>query len=284
LRSRTTERDARSDVWTALARSRAAVSVLAIAAIASGAARQAQQPKPVFRARADLVYLDVSVLDQKRNPVRGLHAAEFVLLEDGRPQPVAVFSAIDVQPAAAALPARWIRDVSPDVQTNEQNTQGRLFVLVIDDALLPPDLPALQSAKKIARGIIERLSTGDRAAVVFSRASQNAQNFTTDRTKLFAAVDSLQAGSARHVLGWDSAPVSPGRRSGTGPTFDSDAELRLASLDTLKAVADALLAVPERRKSLIFIRRRRSIIGSRPAVLLGRQILRVTRRHSTWTS
>ena len=75
--------------------------VLAAVACAFGAALAAQsgqstQLPPTFRSGVDLVHLDVSVLDRDRRPVKGLTAADFTILEDGKPQPVAAFSEVDL--------------------------------------------------------------------------------------------------------------------------------------------------------------------------------------------
>jgi hypothetical protein len=48
----------------------------------------AQQKPPVFRAKIDLMQLDVTVLDKKGVPVRGLTKDDFVLLEDDKPQTI----------------------------------------------------------------------------------------------------------------------------------------------------------------------------------------------------
>jgi hypothetical protein len=45
----------------------------------------AQTQKPTFRARTDLLTIDVTVLDKDRRPVTGLTADDFILLEDGKP-------------------------------------------------------------------------------------------------------------------------------------------------------------------------------------------------------
>ena len=105
-------------------------------------ALSAQQKPPVFRTRIDLMQLDVTVLDKKGEPVRGLTAADFILLEDNKPQTIEGFSAIDLPDRVVAGPV-WADKVSPDVTTNEFDNQ-RIFVLVIDDALsmgLLPDVP-----------------------------------------------------------------------------------------------------------------------------------------------
>ena len=60
------------------------IGIIAVSVIASG---RAQQP-PVFRAAADIVQIDVSVLDRDRQPVHGLTAADFTVLDGGIEQPV----------------------------------------------------------------------------------------------------------------------------------------------------------------------------------------------------
>jgi VWFA-related protein len=220
---------------------------------------QAPQQPPVFRSRVDLVQLDVSVLDKDRRPVRGLTAADFTILEDGKPQTITAFWAVDVpEPPVPATP--WIRDVAPDVKTNEvaRTPDARLIVILIDDALLPHGAASIESAKKIARGVIDRASASDQVAVVFSKASGSAQDFTNDRTRLLAAVDTLAMGHASYFLGWDTArpagaPASLVTSDTPGPVTDNDAGLRQDSMRTLRMVADTLIAAPHRRKVLMFV-------------------------------
>src|SRR5919106_162643 len=107
---------------------------------------QAQRP-PRFRTGVDVVELDVTVLDRNRRPVRGLTAADFTVIEDGQPQEIVAFEAIDLpipDPASAA----WLRDVAPDVRSNEV-TGGRLLVIVLDDATMPANPMVVKTAKDI---------------------------------------------------------------------------------------------------------------------------------------
>jgi len=67
---------------------------LLLAALAVSVRSQSQ--RSTFRAGVDLVQVDVSVLDKERRPVRGLTAADFTLLEDGKPRTIAAFSAVDL--------------------------------------------------------------------------------------------------------------------------------------------------------------------------------------------
>ena len=203
------------------------------------------------------MHFDVSVLDRGRRPVRGLTAADFTVLEDGKPQAISAFASIDVPPAPPPPTASWLRDVPRDVHTNEfeELPDGRLLVIVIDDGLIPAEPQALQSAKKIARGIVDRAGPRDRIAIVYTYASKHAQDFTTERSHLYAAIDALAAGPANHLLGWDSAvPVNPRDPDSPGvPMVDADAQWRAGTLRTLQLSAESLVAAPQRRKALFFI-------------------------------
>jgi len=232
------------------------LAVGAIVAFAVLVQAQDQQPKPVFKTGVELVHLDVSVLDKDRKPVRGLTAADFIVKEDGKPQTVANFAAIEVPPQSPPPTAAWVHTVSPDTVTNDivSSPEGRLFVLLIDDSMIPPDPGMIANAKKIGRGVIDRLSPNDQVAVVFTFASRNAQDFTTDRKKLVTAIDSLTAGPASHLLGWDMpAPNGPQPGAPLVPAVDSDVQLRQGSMATLRLSAETLIAAPQRRKSLIYV-------------------------------
>ena len=218
-------------------------------------------PPPVFRAAIDLVHLDVSVLDKNRHPVRDLKASDFTISEDGKPQPIVAFSAVDV-PANPVKPVVWSDRAAADVQSNEgmDDPQGRLFVLLIDDAMLPNAASALDSARQVARKFIDRITASDRVAVVFSANGRN-QGFTSDRARLIAAIDSLKIGHASHLMGWDTAidtktvasPGAPIAGGIQGPVGDPDMPLRAASMATLQQVAATLISAPDRRKALIFV-------------------------------
>jgi VWFA-related protein len=202
-----------------------------------GAVLVAQAPPrqvPTFRSRVDLVHLDVSVIDKDRRPVRGLTQADFAVFEDGQPQKVDAFEAIDIADPEPP-PAAWMRDVTPDVTTNEVRPT-RLWVLAVDDALIPTDPFSIKSAKDIVRQIIDRFGPEDYVAVVFTADSRRAQDFTNDRTKLLATLD-------RFSPGWASW------RGNTG----QDPQFWLGAINTMLNVMDSLVAVPHARRAMIWV-------------------------------
>jgi len=198
------------------------------------AGQRAASQTPTFRAAVDLVKVDVSVLDKQGQPVRGLTAKEFTLLEDGKPQQIQAFAPVDL-PAPDLKAAPWTRDVAPDVATNTDADDLRLVVIVIDDAMLPQDPTIVANAKKIAKSVVEKVGAQDLAAVVFTRDAKHGQEFTHDHARLLEAVDSAHS-------------------SGFNPLGDTaDAALVASSVGTLAGLAEALGGVTDRRKSVIWI-------------------------------
>ena len=224
---------------------------------------------PTFRAGVEVVHLDVSVFDKDRKPVRGLTAADFTILEDGKPQPIVAFTPMDVpdpDSSSVASSSSWTRTIAPDVQTNALPPEGRLWVMLLDDALLPSDPQIVEAAKKAATSVVNHLSPDDQMAIVFSEKSRAAQNFTSDHARLLAAVQTLQAGRSIYKFGWDTAPPPNGCGSqfdpktgtvppclGLHPAQDFDMSVRVASFRTLEDVADALIDMPQRRKVLVYV-------------------------------
>ncbi len=239
----------------------AAVAVGCLVAVLELVVTAQQAPPaqaPVFRSSIDLVHLDVSVLDKDRRPVRGLTAADFTVLEDGQPQSIVAFAAVDV-PENPPTPAVWTGRAPADVQSNEgaQDPEGRLFVLLLDDAMMPPDPGFLETARKVAHTFTDKITPADRVAVVFSATGRN-QDFTNDRARLLDAIDSLKIGHAAYLMGWDSATKPAWDPQGRlppvyAPLSDPDMAYRQASMRTLRQVAETLISAPQRRKALVFI-------------------------------
>jgi VWFA-related protein len=150
--------------------------------------QDARQLPPRFRGGVDLVQLDITVLDKKRQPVRGLNAEDFVILEDSKPQTPVAFSEV-VLPASPASTAAWTREVGADVASNENQSRRRV-IIVLDDAFTSFYQGEPRLARLIGHAAIDQLGPTDLAAVVFTYSGR-AQEFTADRAKLRSAVESF---------------------------------------------------------------------------------------------
>ena len=208
-------------------------------------APEAQPPQnPTFRSGADVVRIDVSVLDKDRVPVRGLSAADFIVREEGKPRPVVAVSEVVLPPAPAPpAPGRtdqhdWTTEIAPDITTNQLD-QARLLVIVLDDALVPHDPRIAESAKEVGRAVVSRLTPVDRAAVVFTSNAAAAQGLTSDRQRLLAAIETFTPrGQQEYYMDW----TTPGDSNGY-----------MSSAKTLGNVVDYLVNLPGPRKTVFYV-------------------------------
>lgn len=237
------------------------VVVVMFALAASTAIHLAAQSVPVqapstFRAGVDLVSLDVSVLNRDREPVKGLTASDFTIHENGVPQPIVAFGAVDL-PAWSAEAAAWMREVGPDVATNRPDAR-RAVVIVLDDFGVRRDPRATRAAKTVARATVDQLGPADLGAVVYTLNRDQGQEFTQDRPRLRAAVDRfMPSGLAPQTQGRMSAEV-PTRGlvmpSSYGRFLPSGAcQREECVLMALRNAAEILRAWPDARKMLVLI-------------------------------
>jgi VWFA-related protein len=224
------------------------LTLLVVALVSVGGA---QQPA-TFRSGVEAVVLDVSVLDRDRRPVRGLTAADFTILEDGRPQTIQTFKAVDIPDLIGEQATPWMREVLPDVRSNEDLKDGRVVVLVLDDAT-PMPAPDVLRAKALARRTIEALGPHDLAAVVYAFNQALGQEFTQDHARLLASIEKFN-GAIDYMPGPSRNATSDGAMNVAFDAFSPSAStLYRAAIHSLTTVAEYLTALPERRKALVYV-------------------------------
>ena len=201
-----------------------------------------QPSPPQFRTSIELVRLDVSVLDKKRRPVRGLSPADFTVLENGVEQAIAAFTPVELPDVAPdPMGAPWLKTVASDVGGNVDMQQRRLLILAIDDATIENDVKAIKSVKEIAHSVVNRLGPTDLMSVVFTRDNRGSQDFTSDRARLNRAIETFTVGSR----GMGGGPGSPGAQM--------DELWYLYSVGMMDRAVDFLADVPDRRKAIIYV-------------------------------
>jgi VWFA-related protein len=220
----------------------------------------APQPQtPTFKLRVDYVEVDVNVTDRQGNLVRDLKKEDFQVFEDGKAQTVSAFTHVDIPIERADRPLYSPTAIEPDVRTNEQPFDGRVYVMVVDD--LHTRFGRTLRVKAAARQFIERrLGANDLMAVVHTAGPNDAgQEFTSNKRLLLAAVDKT------HGRKLDSATTNKTneyyrtrdlRQQGDPLNDPEDAERAFNArnaLQTLKNVADWFQSVRGRRKAILFV-------------------------------
>ncbi len=143
----------------------------------------AQAQPPIFRARTELVRIDVVVVDADGHAVRGLTKEDFQILDRGRVRELAAFEEITHAPAAAGpLPLTLTRDVADNVTQSD-----RLIVLAVDDLHFQAKT---DDVKRMARRVVEGIGAGASLALVTTSGTFGVEP-TTDRAWLLAQIDAF---------------------------------------------------------------------------------------------
>jgi VWFA-related protein len=147
-------------------------------------------PTPVFKANTQAVSIDVVVTKGSDQPVTGLHAQDFQVLEDGKPQKIDLFD----ERSAATTPALARPLLPPHFYTNQPLVaqSAAVNVLLLDSLNTPqPDQAFIH--KQIANFLL-KVEPGTRIAVfTLNTRLQLVQDFTADTAVLKAALDSKAA-------------------------------------------------------------------------------------------
>src|SRR5687768_5417064 len=195
-----------------------AALVLAAAIVAQGT----QPSQPTFRARADLVQVDVVVVDEKGNPVRGLKAGDFALFDRKKPQDIVNFDEVShARPAAAADAAGPPPMVAQDVASNQTVQAGRLVVMVIDDLHIYKERTA--RAREIATRVLDDLGHQSSMAVLFTSGEHGTQ-VVQDRARLAGAIWTLRG---RQSWRRPTPAIDLQRSKGIDPEMSAEQQLAI---------------------------------------------------------
>ncbi len=226
-------------------------------------AQSTSEPVMTLKVETSLVLSDVVVRDKKTGlPIEGLHASDFEVFENGKPQRIASFDEQSVS-HALALPATETVTGSGGAAaalgataTKQADAlrNHRLIVLFFDlSSLQPDDLTRVQEA---ARNFVNTQMQAADLVCAVSLGSTLAldQDFTQSRQALLHAIDSYAGGTGNGY--------SPGATSTTNQVEDTTAytpdESEFNDLNTdrelfaMAAIAKALGPINQKKSLLYF--------------------------------
>ncbi len=232
-----------------MTRSRQVAAVLMLAGVSLSAQQPASPPPaavtsqpPTFKLGVNDIDVDVVVTDAQGHAVRGLTKDDFRVFEDGKPQDISAFSAVEI-PVGPKQPSDVKATPPSDVVSNAQPFDGRLYVMVIDDLHTQPgEAPRLKAvAQQFVR---EDFGSTDLMMVMHTAGAADAsQTFTNDKKLLSAAIE-----------GTSGLDVGRQLSQGDGYSFDQmQAADARSTLATLQAVVGRLANVKTRRKAILFL-------------------------------
>lgn len=225
-------------------------SIAAIASLWLAGSDQTPPQRPQFRAGVDLFQLEVSVLDRNRQPVRELAPRDFVVFENGKPQPIVAFSEVAFPESDGSL-GNVAVDTAPDV-TAKRYGDRRLFAVILDDwgmpaspggmaqrgGTAPAPFQMVQDAKAVARQIVEALGPLDFAAIVLTRDTRFFPDFSNNLAKLLGSIDAFK-------------PIEDG--SAERMYLNAVTRGHIGAIAAMEDVIGSLAKLPQRRKAIVYV-------------------------------
>ncbi len=221
-----------------------------------------------FTAESNLVIADVTVKDPKTGqPIEGLKAADFTILEDNKPQKIQVFEfqklAIDPAPPEPP-PTLGSQNELPEDPKTSISIQGpgriqyhdkRLLVLFFDmsNMAIPDQLRAQEAALKF---VDTQMTESDLMAIMmFTTTVQVKTDFTANRSQLKDIINAMPIGDMTDLA--DAGDTAGDTGEDTGAAFVADeTEFNIFNTDQkLAAIEDVvkkLSALPE-KKVLVYV-------------------------------
>jgi VWFA-related protein len=237
-----------------------------IAVLAAAAAAQQTDTMVKFSATSNLVIVDVTVRDKSGKPIEGLKRTDFTVLEDGKPQKMAVFEfqklSADPAPPEASLTLEEQQELPQKVQQITVKSAGqvqyqdkRLLVLFFDfsSMSIPDQLRAQEAALKY---LDTQMTAADMVAIMTNKARVKVeQDFTDNRTLLKQIVKDFPIGQMAELAEMaDNADEESGEDKGAAFVAD-ETEFNIFNTDRkLAALENAVkkLGVLPEKKALVY--------------------------------
>jgi len=205
-----------------------------------------QSEVQVLRVAAREVVVDVQVVDKKGQPVTGLKAIDFKVIEERDPQAIRSFEEHRPRPAlevenpalAPALPLNTFTNYTPP------NNAGTPIVILLD--AMDTDIDHQMERRTAVVKYLKQMPPGPPVAIFqFDKSLRLIQGFTTDRKVLLAAAESLR----------DSPTLAQPPEVEAARFADTDTLLRLkreALQDGMMTLTRYLAAYPGRKSMIWF--------------------------------
>jgi VWFA-related protein len=232
---------------------------LPVVLLAALAQAPAQQPPVTFKVEVNYVEVDASVTDAQGNFVRNLTRDDFQIVEDGAPQTLSAFAMVDIPVAHVDPPLYAKTAIPPDVVSNREPFEGRVFVIVVDD--LNTRFSRTPRVRGAARQFVERyVAANDIVAVVNTSGYGKAmQDFTSNRALAVKAIDAgmgnkAESATEARLQDYYMNGGTPGASSTMNASYNELMRYNNArnTLRTLKSLADYMAGMRGRRKAVVF--------------------------------
>ena len=219
-----------------------------MAALAALSAQQPPPQPPTFRAEANLVRVDVTVVDRHGEPVTTLTADDFAVEEDGAPQTVQSFKFVsaDGQPPPGdnvSLPIRSPEHAAAEAARDDV----RVFVIFWDEYHIGRFVEAIKGRKALTTFVSDAFGPADLVALMDPLLPVDALRFTRDRRELAEKIGKLEGRFGVYMPTRSAAEDNMLQRRDIARVRSE------VTLSALKSAAVHLGSIKDGRKAIIFI-------------------------------
>ena len=240
------------------------VLILAVPSFVDG------QQTPAFRSGVNLILVDVTVRDSKGQPIRNLTAADFEILENGKPQAIVTFAheevaqptqtiksaatltrigdaksgvPVRVAPAGAADPKAGAAaagtettptgvDASRGALTSEDVAGRRIWVLLFDTSSMQPE-DIQKAADAAIKWGNERMSPADLVAIAsIGSTLQILSDFTNDKEKILSVLKGFAVTDGTATADVDASTMAADEATNTATTATATVDASVQELDS----------------------------------------------------
>jgi VWFA-related protein len=232
----------RNLVWRAFI----CAAALGVAARLIAQTPQTVQP-PTFRAEANLVRVDVTVVDRHGEPIATLAADDFAVEEDGVPQTIQSFKFVSADglppPGDESLPIRSREHAAAEAARDEV----RVFVIFWDEYHISRFAEAIKGRKALTEFVSTAFGPADLVALMDPLLPVDALKFTRDRRELTEKIAKLQGRFGIYMPTRSAAEDNMLERRDVAHVRSE------VTISALKSAAVHLGAIKEGRKAIIFV-------------------------------
>jgi VWFA-related protein len=224
-------------------------ATLTLLTAAAYARQSPQTPQPpTFRAEANLVRVDVAVVDRHGEPVTDLTAEDFAVEEDGAAQTIQSFKFVSADGRRTAgddvsLPIRSPEHAAAEAARDEV----RVFVIFWDEYHIGKFAEAIKGRKALTTFVTTAFGEADLVALMDPLLPVDALRFTRDRRELAEKIAKLEGRFGIYT---------PTRSAAEDNMLERRDVARVRSEVTISALRSAAVhlgSIKEGRKSIVFV-------------------------------
>lgn len=161
------------------------------------AQQPAQSPaEDVVRISTNLVQIDAVVTDKDGNPSKDLTAADFEVLQDGKPQKIVSVSYVNTEIPAQPVASKKTdkkATIAPPIRTRLENA-GRVLTFVVDDGNCASSGLGMMAAREaLEKFVNEQMRPDDLVAIYQTRSGSSVlQQFSSDKAQLLRVASKIR--------------------------------------------------------------------------------------------